>query len=229
MKEGQNALRQAQFAKAAEHFQSATQLDPGCANAWLYLGNAYMSQYIPGSDSPENLDLAAKAREAFESVVAQQPENEQAMASIALLYFNQKKMDEAKVRYDRVTVLNPENKEAFYILGEIAWTRTGRARREARAKLGMKPDDPGPLRDAAVRQSLRADFLPVVQEGIDDLESALQLDGEYDDAMSYLNLLYRVKADMENLPDEYRADIAMADEWVRKSLEIRKSKAGRRQ
>ena len=188
-----------------------------------------MGQYVPGSDSPENLDLAAKARDAFETAIAQQPGNEQAMTSIALLYFNQGKLDEAKVWYDKLTVLSPENKEAFYTLGVIAWTRGGRARRAVRARLGMKPEDPGPLRDAEVRQSLRADYLPVVREGIDDLETALQLDGEYDDAMSYLNLLYRVKADLENLPEEYRADIAMADEWVRKSLQIRKSKAGRGQ
>jgi Tfp pilus assembly protein PilF len=229
MTEGLNALRQKQYVKAAEHFQSATQLDPSCANAWMSLGTACMLLYIPGSPAPENLEWATRAHAAFENALAQQPENELAMASIASLYFNQKKLEEAKDWYGRLTVLNPENKEAFYTLGVIAWTRSYQARLAARAKLGMKPEDPGPLPDSQISRALREKYLPVLQEGVEDLETALQLDGDYDDAMAYLNLLYREKAEMENSPGDYRADLAKADEWARQCLATRKSKAGRPQ
>jgi tetratricopeptide (TPR) repeat protein len=225
--QGIKAYKDAQYAQAAEHLQAATQADPSCANARLYLGNAYMQQYIPGAESPENQALAEKAREQYEMVLDQQPENQQAMESIASLYFNRKKLDDAQVWYEKLAVVNPDNKAARYTLGVIAWTRSYRACTEARTKMGMKPDEPGPLKDAAMRQTLRARYLPVVQEGIDHLNRAIEIDAEYDDAMAYLNLLYRQKADLEDRAEDYRDDIAKADEWVQKSLDVRKEKAGR--
>lgn len=229
MTAGETSLNDARLAEAAEHFQAATQLDASCVNAWLYLGKAYVGQYVPGRDSPENLDLAAKAREAFENAVAQQPQNEEAIASIALLYFNQKKLEDAQDWYDRLAIANPENKEAFYTLGLIAWTRCDPPRRALRAKLGLKPDDPGPLPDSDPVRAFRGACASVAREGIENLERALQLDGEYEDAMNYLNLLYRIKADSENSLEESRDDIARADEWLRKSVETKKAKSERGQ
>ncbi len=227
--EGLKAFQQKQYAKAAEHYLSATQVDPSCANAWVSLGTAYLLQYVPGADAPENLEMAAKARAAFETALAQQPENETAVASIAAICFNLKKLDEARDWYAKLIILNPENKEAFYTLGVIAWTRSYEARRAIRVKLGMKADDPGPLPDSEPARAFRATYMPIVREGIENLNTALQLDGEYDEAMAYLNLLFREKADLENSAEEYRADLARADEWVRRSQEIKKSKAGSRQ
>lgn len=225
--QGISAIRNAQYAQAAEHFQAATQVDPSCADAWLYLGNAYKQQYIPGAESPENLAMAEKAREQYQKVLDQQPENQQAMESIALLYFNQKKLDDAQVWYEKLTVVNSDSKVAFYTLAVIAWTRSSQAVAEARTKMGMKAEDPGPLKDAAVRQTLRAKYLAVLQEGIDHLNRAVEIEAEYDDAMAYLNLVYREKADLENTPEEYQEDIAKADEWRQKALEIKKEKPGR--
>jgi tetratricopeptide (TPR) repeat protein len=222
---GVNAYKAAQYAKAAEHLEAATQVDPSCANAWLYLGNAYMQQYVPGAESPENQAFAEKAREQYQKVLDQQPENQQAIESIASLYFNRKKLDDAQVWYEKLTVVNSDNKVAFYTLGVIAWTRSFQAVAEARTKMGMKPDDLGPLKDAAVRQTLRATYLPVLQEGIDHLNRAIEIEADYDDAMAYLNLLYRQEADLENTPEEYQQDIARADEWVQRALDTRKQKA----
>ena len=47
--------------------------------------------------------------------------------------------------------------------------------------------------------------------------------------MSYLNLLYRKKADIEDSPDEAKADIAKAEEWFNKALDTKKIKATRPQ
>ena len=221
---GVNAYKAAQYAKAADHLQAATQVDPSCSNAWLYLGNAYMQQVVSGAESPDNQALVDKALEQYQKVLDQQPENQQAMGSIALLFFNQKKLDEAQVWYEKLTVVNPDNKEAYYALGVIAWRRSFPARTEARTKIGMKLEDSGPLKDAAVREQLRAKYLPVVQDGIDHLNRAIEIDVEYEDAMAYLNLLYREKADLDNTPEEYREDIAKADEWVQKSLDVKKEK-----
>ena len=66
----------------------------------------------------------------------------------------------------------------------------------ARAKLGMKPEDPGPIKDKKLKEELKAKWGAVVDGGIKNLEKALEIDQEYDDAMAYMNLLYRERADL---------------------------------
>jgi Tfp pilus assembly protein PilF len=75
----------------------------------------------------------------------------------------------------------------------------------------MKPDEPGPIKSGEVRIALRGSYLPVIEEGMGNLDKALALDAEYDDAMAYINLLYRAKADLDDSPESYRDDIAQAD------------------
>jgi tetratricopeptide (TPR) repeat protein len=161
-------------------------------------------------------------------VLDQNPKNELAVASIASLLFNEKKLDDAQQWYQKLVALNPKNKEAYYTLGVIAWTKTFQPRMEARAKMGMKPEDPGPLKDKKVRAELAAKNGPIIEEGLKDLETSLKLDPEYDDAMSYENLLLREKADLEDSQQAYAADTKNADDLIQKSLETRKIKADRK-
>ena len=228
LNKGVQAFKNAQYPQAVEHFKTAVELDPDFPTARLYLATAYMQQYIPGADSPENQQMATAARDQFQKVLDKKPNDELAIASIASLLFNEKKLDEAKQWYERLVTVNPKNKEAYYTLGVIAWTKTFAPRMEARAKMGMRPEDPGPLKDKKVRAELAAKNLPVVEDGLKSLDKALQIDPEYDDAMAYENLLYREKADLEDSPAAYTEDTKKADEFVQKSLETRKIKAERK-
>jgi TonB family protein len=118
------------------------------------------------------------------------------------------------------------NKEAFYSMGVIAWAKWYPAVSAARANLNMKPPDPGPLPDAAVRQQLKAQYSSLIEEGIANLDRALAIDPQYDDAMAYKNLLIRERADLRDTKEEWSADVAVADQWVQKALETKKLKAG---
>ena len=189
--QGVQAFKSAQYPQAVERFKTAVQLDPTFPTARLYLATAYMMQYVPGAESPENMQMAGAAQDQFQKVLDQNPNNELAIASIASLYFNEKKLDDAKQWYEKLVTVNPKNKEAYYTLGVIAWTKTFQPRMEVRAKLSMKPEDPGPIKDKKVREELAAKNLPIAEEGIKDLQTALQIDPEYDDAMAYMNLLLR--------------------------------------
>ena len=63
-------------------------------------------------------------------------------------------------------------------------------------------------------------------EGIDALNKALQLRPDYDDAMAYMNLLYRERADYQcGDPAAFAADNKTADEWVDKTMATKKAKA----
>jgi len=227
LNKGVQAFRGAQYPAAVDYFKTAVDLDPDFPTARLYLANAYMVQYIPGAESEENIRLAKQAEVEFMKVLEQDPKNTNALASIALLYFNRKELDVAEQWYRKLTVANPKYKEAFYTLGVIAWTKTFQPRMEARAKLGMKPEDPGPIKDKKVREALKAKNTPVIEEGIQSLDTALKLDPEYDDAMAYLNLLYRERADLSESVDGYKKDTDTADNWVQKTLETKKIKAAR--
>lgn len=228
LNKGVQAYKNAQYPQAVEHFKTAVELDPAFPTARLYLATAYMSQYIPGAESPENMQMAQAAHEQFNKVLEQDPNNEVAIASIASLYFNQKELDKAEEWNKKLIAVNPQNKEAYYTLGVIAWTNAWKPRMEARAKLGMKPEDPGPIKDKKVREELLQQNEAMVHEGIKNLEKALDIDPEYDDAMAYANLLHRELADLAANPEEYKQHTDIADNFVQKALETKKIKAERK-
>jgi hypothetical protein len=167
--------------------------------------------------------LSQAAHDEFMKVLEVDPKNAVAMATLAQLYFSQKRLDEAQQWYQKLTSIDPNNKTAYYTLGVIAWTKTFQPRMEKRAELGMKPDDPGPIKDKKAREELRARSLPIVDQGLQDLQKALSIDDRYDDAMAYVNLLYRERADLADSPEAYKKDVLEADSWVDKTLATKKS------
>src|SRR5260370_15517839 len=88
---------------------------------------------------------------------------------------------------------------------------------QERANLGLKPTDL--LKDKKVCALLKEKNAEVVKDGIDMLNKALQLRPDYDDAMAYLNLMYREKADLEyDDPQQQAADIHTAKHIVYKTM-----------
>ena len=238
LNKGVQAFKGSKFNQAVDHFREAVQYDPTFTTARLYLGMAYFSQYIPGAESPENVQNAKAANDEFLKVLEQDPKNTVAIATLASLHFQQaqgnqpldqkmKKLDDSKAWYQKLAEVEPNNKEAYYSLGVIAWSKWYPALMTARAKLGMKPEDPGPIKDKKLKEELKAQWLPTIDNGIQNLEKALEIDKEYDDAMAYMNLLIREKADLADTPEEYKKAVDIADNWVQKSLETKKIKAER--
>ncbi len=225
LNKGVQSFTNAQYPEAVEHFKTAVELDPGFAAARLYLATAYMQQYIPGAESPENMKMSQAAFENFQKVLEQEPNNTIAIASIASLNLNQKKWDEAQQWNEKLIAVDPQNAAAYYSLGFIAWSKWYPAYGTARANLGMKQEDPGPIKDKKVKEELKAKFGPVIEYGLQSLDKALQIDPEYDDAMAYENLLVRERADLADSKDEYEKQIKIADNWVEKALATKKIKA----
>jgi tetratricopeptide (TPR) repeat protein len=229
---GVQAYKNAKYEEAIGHFQQAVQLDPTLVNARLYLATAYMQQYIPGADSPENNRFAEQAIQEFKTVLdsTPPPPKEQrilALKGIASLYFNMKKMDEAKKYHQMVADLDPNDPEVYYSIAVIDWTQAYQPRLEARAKLGLKPTDE--IKDKKVCADLLKAISAnqaVVEDGISKLNKAIELRPDYDDAMAYLNLMYRERADLEcDNPDARKADLKTADDWVDKTIATKKVKA----
>ena len=76
----------------------------------------------------------------------------------------------------------------------------------------------------ALAAQFQQKFGSTVDEGIASLQKAVQLREDYDDAMAYLNLLYRQKADMETTPEAHDADVKLANDLVDKVKAIKQKK-----
>ena len=229
LNQGVRAFQSAQYPEAVEHFKTAVELDPAFPTARLYLATAYFQQYIPGAESPENTQMAKAAYDQFMKVLDQDNRNTVAMASVASLYLYQKKWDDAQQWYEKLVAVDPNNADAYYSLGFIAWSKWYPAYGTARVELGMKQDDPGPIKDKKVKQELKAKWLPTINAGLQALDKTLQINPEYEDAMSYENLLIRERADLLDSKEEYDAAIKVANDWVQKALETKKIKADRKE
>lgn len=107
----------------------------------------------------------------------------------------------------------------------IDWTLAFRANSELRAEYNkgnvrkqIKDTDPLPPK---LREEYTAKYGPLADEGIKSLEQAVNLKRDYDDAMAYLNLLYRRKADMVESAEERATLLKQADDLVDKVKEIK--------
>ena len=224
LNKGVQAYKNAKYPEAVAFFQKAVELDPSFKTTHLYLATAYMSQYIPGAESPENMRMAENAYNGFQNVLKLDPKDETSTAYIAKLYFDQKKMDQAVEWNKKLIALNPQNKDAYYTLGVIAWTQWLVPQRTARNKMGMKPEDPGPFKDKKLREEYKAKYRPMLDEGVANMQKALDIDKEYDEAMAYMNLLVRYRADLDDTQEEYKKDIDIADNFIQKALATKKIK-----
>jgi tetratricopeptide (TPR) repeat protein len=232
LNKGVEAYKNNHYEQAIDHFQQAVQLDPSLINARMYLATAFVSQYIPGVDSPDNLRTAQQAIDEYQKVIDANPSRDQKVNSakgIAYLYLNEKKWDEAKKYYRMASDLDPNDPEPYYSVGVIDWTASYQPRMEKRAALGMKPEENLNPKNKDQKQAcdeLKVKNAPSIQEGIDSLNKAIQLRPDYDDAMAYLNLMYREKADVECDDLAARADdLKTADHWVDETLRVKKAKA----
>jgi Plant specific mitochondrial import receptor subunit TOM20 len=239
MNHGVQAYKNNKYADAVKHFKEAVRLDPTNQNAQLYLATSYMIQWVPGVDSPDNKKNYDAAKQEFDRVLQQDPKNSLALASMASMAFNSaqgagtntdQKMayleDAAKWNQRRLEV-DPKDAEAYYYLGVIDWTKAFVPIQTARVDEKMKPDEAGPLKDPKVREDLKAKYEKDIEDGIADLKKCLDYDKENEDAMSYMNLLLREKAYLEDSPEAAKADIAQAEDWSNKSLDMKRIKASR--
>jgi tetratricopeptide (TPR) repeat protein len=225
LNKGVTAFRNAQYPESVEHFKTAVELDPNFPTARLYLAMANLQQYIPGAESPENDKMAKAAYDQFSEVLKLDPKNTLAIQSIASLYLYQKKWTEAVEWYQRLTSVDPNNTVGYYSLGFIAWSEWYPEYGKARAQLGMKIEDLGPIKDKKVKEELKARFDPVIDDGLKALDKALEVDKEYEDAMVYESLLIRERADLADSKEAYEQQIKIADGWMDKSLATKKIKA----
>ncbi|WP_263382956.1 tetratricopeptide repeat protein [Granulicella arctica] len=225
LNKGVQAFKNARYEEAVDHFQTAISLDPESEDAKLYLATAYSYQVVPNLDTPENLKLAQKALDGFNTVLAKDPNDLTALKQIASIDRNIKKFDQAKEYEKKVISIAPNDPEAYYTVGFVNWVLAYKNATTILAADGLTDaGDGNPKKSKGACQKLQAANTQLVNEGIQYLTKAVELNPTYDDAMSYLQLTYRRKADLECGDEAARkADMALVDQWIQKGMGARKA------
>ena len=125
---------------------------------------------------------------------------------------------------------DPKDPEAAYTVGVIDWMEAHQSTLAALALAGLSDDGEGNSNaPAELMKTIKAQNGALVEEGIQYLKQAIENRPNYDDAMAYLNLIYRRKADLDWGNEATRKDdIAEAEQWRTKAMETRKANEEKR-
>jgi tetratricopeptide (TPR) repeat protein len=224
LNKGVDAYKSAHYEEAIGHFQRATELDPTLSMAKTYLATALAQNIIPGETTPENLKTADQAIAIYQDVLAKNPNDVNSIKRIAGIYYNINDFEKAKVWQKKVLDVDPKDPEAAYTIGAIDWNQAHEALLKALQSAGLNDDGKGNVKAPKKLMDQYAEQnAATVDEGMKYLQQALANRPTYDNAMAYLNLMYRSKADIDyGHPDEVKADLAQADHWVQEALSTRK-------
>jgi tetratricopeptide (TPR) repeat protein len=234
--QGVQAFKNGQADEASRLFEQAKNLDPSLLNARLYLATSLASQYIPGAPSEENKQRGQRAITEFKDALVLDPQNLMAIDGAGALLFqmsgtpplNLEGFQESKTYHQKHIAIEPEDPEPYYWIGVIDWTLAYRANGQLRQAYnnahteGLAPATPLP---ANLREQYAQENGATIDEGIDHLKHAIALKPDYDDAIAYLNLLYRQKADTLADASERKEFIKLADELVDQVMRIKQQRA----
>jgi tetratricopeptide (TPR) repeat protein len=235
---GIQAFKAGQTDAAIENFKQAKDLDPNLLMAKLYLGTAYQSSYIPGATSDENQRMGTQALSEYQDVLKVDPNNLDAidrigalLNSMASVPFSADKLNESKTYWQKHISLKADDADPYYWIGVIDWKLAYNTNMTMRATYNHIPgnykkqvhDDqtlPAELRDKfAAQQAVTVD------EGLAALKKATELRQDYDDAIAYLSLMDRQKADLTSDATLKDALLKEADALMDQVKQIKQKKA----
>ena len=235
---GIQSFKAGQTDAAIENFKQATELDPNLMMAKLYLGTAYQSSYIPGAPSDENQRMGKQALEEYQEVLNVDPNNLDAIDRVGALLnamasvpFSPEKMIESKTYWQKHISIKPDDPEPYYWIGVIDWNLAWKSNMNARAAYNHIPgnykkqihDDQALPND--LREKFTAEQEKTVDEGLAALKKAVDLKPDYDDAIAYLSLMDRQKADMTADPAQRDELLKTADNLMDQVKQIKQKKA----
>jgi tetratricopeptide (TPR) repeat protein len=137
---------------------------------------------------------------------------------------NIKRLDEAKAWQKKVLDVDPNDNEATYTVAVIDWMQAHQNTLNALNPAGLNDDGVGnPKAPKKIMEPLKDQNAALVSDGEKYLNIALKIKPNYDEAMSYMNLIYRCKADLDWGNEAARkSDVAQAEDWRNKAMGTRK-------
>jgi tetratricopeptide (TPR) repeat protein len=135
-----------------------------------------------------NADRITDAINYFKEWLKTHPRDIAAVRSVAQLYSKQGDFNESLNWYEKITLLDAKNPEAFYTYGVVCYEKVAK----------------NPPADMAERMA-------IIEKGKLALQKASSLREDYFEALVYLSLLHRQQAPLETDPVKQQALVAEAD------------------
>lgn len=148
-----------------------------------------------------NANRTTDAINFFREYLQRNPADLSAVRSVAQLYAKQGNFNEALNWYEKITLIDSKNPEAFYIFGVVCYEKVAK----------------NPPADMAERMA-------IIEKGKAALQRSINLRPDYFESMAYLNLLFRQQALVETDPVKQQALIAQADAIRNQAVEIIKQR-----
>ena len=237
IKEANNAYSREDYATALRHYSLAKRIDPSFPELERMIGYSHIGLYVPEDKSPKNEAHADAAINSLTQYLKKKPEDRiardalinmylnanrtsqaiqyflnylkdhpadlEAVKSIATLYAKQGDFQNSLLWYEKITLLDSKNPESFYVYGVVCYEKVAK---------NPPADD--------------AEKLAIIEKGKQALTHAIDMKPDYFESMAYVNLLWRLQAiiDAKTDPVKGQADVAQADMWRNKAIEIIRAK-----
>ena len=141
---GNTFFRDNKFDRAIVMYEKALEADPECTKAYFYLGSSYLSLFKPGVNDEKNKTRAKKAVDAFTKVLEKEPNNIDALLSLADLYDKDGNFGEALKYYKKRIANNPNDPTGYYVMAEF-YRRHGKNEEAAKVyeqRIALDPQNP---------------------------------------------------------------------------------------
>ena len=229
LKQGNAFYQQEEYRQALAKFQKGLELDPTATFAWRSVGLTALALFRPGDPNPENMRYAETAIEAFKKYLEDYPESEKIRDYLLTTLVQTKRFDEAlKYLREKGDPNDPDIVRAqvniliqagrFDEAWQLAQRMTGPNQAEVLYSVGVSTWDQA-YRNPNLSYEQRS---KMVDTGLEALRRALEVKPDYFEAMAYYNLMFREKAKLEMDGTKRLEYVALADEWMKKALDLRK-------
>ena len=210
LNEGARAYRDGRFQDAEQKFRTAYELDPTQKNAPLFIARAIQQQYKPGVNTPENVEVGNRAIAAYQDILRQDPQNEDAYRAIVYLYGQMKQDEKVKQllteRASLQSVPPDKRAEALVILASQQWKCSyDFTEQKENKKTENKPDK---VLIHYKKPANQADFDKASQcatEGLRLAEQAINLDPNSPSAWAQKTNILREKAKLAEMDGNMEA------------------------
>lgn len=235
IREGNSYFKGGKYDTALADYSQALQLDPGETKIYKNIALAYMGLYQPGSRHPKDLEYAQKAIDNLKKYIEAHPEDRRATEFLVTMYNNTGRMDEALAFYQNLLEKNPRDTKAMESMANLYFQKADFAHGVEMMEKSMQIS--GPDKKSYELIAAQAwdkahnfpDLTPeqrqaVINQGIDAANKSIAIDPNYVEGLTYINLLYREQAKIETDPAKAKDDIAKADEYRGKALDLIKAR-----
>jgi tetratricopeptide (TPR) repeat protein len=125
LQEATSAYKRGNFSEAELHSRRALELDPENSTAPFFIARSTHAQYKQGLETPENLQTAERAIEAYKSILSKDVNNDEAYKAVAFLLGAIGRADEQQrwisQRAENSSVDSAKRSEAYTFLAMKEW------------------------------------------------------------------------------------------------------------